>query len=70
MTVFFNPFVAINIIVYFVLQLGTISLFLHFKPMFTKLMNYTEIMNELLIFITVYFMMIFTNWIQNVELRY
>jgi len=38
--------------------------------MLTKLMNYTEIMNEVLIFISVYFMMIFTNWIQNIELRY
>jgi len=38
--------------------------------MLTKLMNYNEIMNEILILITVYFMMIFTNWIQNVELRY
>jgi len=45
-------------------------MFLHFKPMLTKLMNYIEIMNEVLIIITVYFMMIFTNWIQNIELRY
>jgi len=53
-----------------ILQLGTLSIFLHFKPMLTKLMNYIEIMNEVLIFISVYFMMIFTNWIQNIELRY
>jgi len=45
-------------------------MFLHFKPMLTKLMNYIEIMNEALIILTVYFMMIFTNWIQDVELRY
>jgi len=70
MVVFLNSFVAINIIVYIVLQLGTISLFLHYKPMLSKLMNCTEIMNEVLIYISVYFMMIFTNWIHNVELRY
>jgi len=45
-------------------------MFLHFKPMLTKLMNYIEIMNEALIIFTAYFMMIFTNWIQNIELRY
>jgi len=70
MTIFMNSFVVLNIIVYIALQLGTISIYLHFKPMLTKLMNYTEIINEILIFISVYFMMIFTNWIQNIELRY
>ena len=45
-------------------------MFFHFKPMLTKLMNYNEIMNEVLIIISVYFMMFFTNWVQNVELRY
>jgi len=38
--------------------------------MITKLMNYVEIMNEVLIIFTAYFMMFFTNWIQDIELRY
>ena len=45
-------------------------MFLHFKPMITKAMNYTEMINEVLVFITVYFMMFFTNWVEDVELRY
>jgi len=63
MTIFLNSFVVFNIIVYFALQIGTISMYLHFKPMLTKFLNRIEIMNETLIFISVYFMMIFTNWI-------
>jgi len=38
--------------------------------MLTKAMNYTEIINEGLVFVTVYFMMFFTNWMQDIELRY
>jgi len=38
--------------------------------MMTKVMNYLEIINEAFIFISVYFMMIFTNWMDNIELRY
>ena len=53
-----------------VLQLGTLSIFLRFRPLLSKFMNYTEIMNEVFIFISVYYMMIFTNWIHNIELRY
>jgi len=45
-------------------------MFLYSKPMLTKAMNYTEIINEGLVFVTVYFMMFFTNWMQDVELRY
>ena len=63
LTIFMNSYVALNIVGYIILQLCSISLFLHFKPMLTKMMNYTEIINEVLIFASVYFMMIFTNWI-------
>jgi len=38
--------------------------------MINKLMNYVEIMNEVLIMFTAYFMMTCTNWIQDIELRY
>jgi len=62
LTIFMNSYVALNIVVYILLQLGTISMFLHFKPMLTKMMNYTEIINEGVILASVYYMMIFTNW--------
>ena len=65
-----NSNVVMNIILYISLQLCTISMYILYKPMLTKLMNYIEIINEILIIISIYFMMIFTNWIDDIELRY
>jgi len=47
-----------------------IGLLMNYKPMVEKAMNYNEIVNESIILISCYLMLTFTDWIDDVELKY
>jgi len=65
-----NTYVELNIFTYILIQLITIILIIKWKPMINKNINKLEIINEMMILLTCYFMMTFTNWIHDVELKY
>ena len=70
MVVLANPYVQFNLIVYIALELSALAIFFTVKPMRDRLLNCSGVMNEGLIFATVYFMLAFTNYNPDVTLRY
>ena len=52
------------------LELGVLILFIKYKPMKMKSMNHQEIMNASVILGTSYFIMMFTNFVPDPEIRY
>ena len=69
-TAYLNGFVLASIYVYGFTSLFSIGWFLNERPMVSKLMNFMENINELAIYISCYFMFLFTEWIPDVEMRY
>ena len=69
-TVFFNSYVQFNIYVNLWLGIGAVSLYLKYSPMKLKSTNRQEIMNGYIILGTFYFIMMFTNFVPDPEIRY
>ena len=70
MEVFLNSFVQFNIFINILLELGVVILYLKYSPMKMKSMNNQEIMNASVILVTAYFIMMFTNFVPDPEIRY
>ena len=65
-----NSYVELNIYTYILIQLITIIILFKWKPLININLNQLEIINEMMILLTCYFMMTFTSWIHDVELKY
>ena len=69
-TSYCGNYVVPNIYVYIFIPLFSIGYLINNKPMNSKLLNFMEIMNEFLILCCGYFIMFFTQWICDPNLRY
>ena len=69
-TVYLGNFVVPNIYIYIFVPLFSIGYILNNKPMYSKLLNVMETLNELIILLSGYFLTIFTQWICDPKERY
>jgi len=69
-TVVFNSFQLPNIYMCIYASLYIISIYIKQRPMISKFVNWCEISNEMFILLSGYFMLMFTEWIWDLELRY
>ena len=69
-TLVFPQMMMLNITAYMTLQLMTIKLFSSSKPMKSKSMNNIEIMNEVFVLMSSYYMILYTSWMEDVGIRY
>ena len=69
-TVFFNSLVLLTVFVKLIFTTFTFGFYIREKPMNTKLFNFMENFNEFNIYFFTYFMLIFSDFVPDVELRY
>lgn len=69
-TIFGNGFLLSQIFIYTYSSLITAGYFINYRPMNLKTLNRIEIINEIFVLPTCYFMILSTERIPDVELRY
>ena len=69
-TVFLTDFVVPQVYVYVFLSLFSLGYNLTRQPLNSKLLNFMENLNETLIFSCGYFLLTFTQWICDPNIRY
>ena len=70
LTIFTNEYIFIHIWVYAYTSIFFICMFIRMKPMYPSILNKIEILNESLILITSYYMLIFSGFFTDIEARY
>jgi len=70
LTVYLNHMPVLCCYFYCYSPMFSIGLYLNTKPMQSKLMNFMEIINEFAVYLTCFVIFFFSEWIEDVELRY
>ena len=70
MTAYMNELTFMCAYFYTFSSLFSIGFFLNNKPMQSKMMNFMEIINEIAIYLTSYVIFFFSDWIDDIEMRY
>ena len=68
-TVNFKDFMLINNVTYFIIPIMSIVYVFKMKPMKSKILNYIEIMNDLFLLWTGYFIFIFSDFVLDPKYR-
>jgi len=69
-TVFWSDHIIVNILTSFLFSLSFMYYYICYMPMKSKSFNYIEVTNSFFILIGSYFMIIFSDWVQDIQLRY
>ena len=69
-TVYWSQYMIVNQLAYYAISMGAIGYYLVYKPLRGKVHNYVEIINSCFLLLGSYFMVIFSNWVPDIEIRY
>ena len=70
MTVFFGQHFIINIYVITFISLASLYYYLNYRPFSLQIFNQIEVANDLAILISSYFLYLFSDWVDDLELKY
>ena len=70
MTVFCGQHFIINIYVITFISLASLYYYLNYRPFSLQLFNQIEVVNDLAILFSSYFLYLFSDWIDDPELKY
>ena len=68
--IFLSELLVIQLLMHTLSSIGILMFLFYLKPLESKFLNAIEIMNEITLLISSYFLYFFTSFIQSVEMKY